>query len=629
MTHQMLEGMLNLPPPIFDLPPQNSAPSNDSGALRTFTEGPDPQRQLEMLERLGKGSFGAVYKAKHTPTGSFIAVKKMLVEDLEECLSEIEIMKECSCPQVVDYFGHFMKDEHLWIIMEYCGLGALGDVMALSKRKTLVETEIASILRHMLLGLEYMHSLGKIHRDIKPDNVLLNEKGECKLADFGVAGKSSTLEKRSTLTGTPYYIAPEVLKEDESGYDARADVWSLGICALQLAQGAVPYAELPPMKVMLYIANNPAPQLKGAENFTPSFNSFVTQSLIKDPAMRASSRLLLESEFIRKASTTSNEVTLASLIKDAGAAIKSAGGLESALKALKNAKPVGSPLVASGSVGGQVSPQLQRSPSLNQYGASPAPASQYGASAAPASNQYGASASPQLQRSPSNQYGASAAPSSQYGASAAPSNQYGAPSSQYGAPVSISTAEKGKSNSFLNLPSVSSQYGSPSGNSPRDGGLPAFNPYAPPSTSGQVPLRQGSGGIASPGAINRQASGSFSGALPQGPVRQPSSGVLTTAQVARPSSPISTPQEKLRDRRGSSPEVIRKNNTVSDKDKGRKKGPEIPESKAREEKPTIKKMLQKFLISRPSEKDLAKKKILFSTIFDDDYYGSGGKKKKK
>ncbi|PRP82266.1 hypothetical protein PROFUN_06278 [Planoprotostelium fungivorum] len=357
---------MNLPPPVIfdpamlaDLPPP-PPPIDDSSvtmfertnslcasmspfipkstSLSDFPYVAEPEKEFQMLERLGKGSFGAVYKALHLATNHVVAVKKMLAEDIEEALQEIDIMKECDLIQIVKYFGHFEQGDHLWIVMEYCGLGSISDAMLLSKKGRLTEDEIASVMRDCLLALSYMHETKKIHRDIKPDNILLNDEGMCKLADFGVAGKTSTVDKRSTLTGTPYYIAPEVLREDESGYDARADIWSLGVVALQFAQGYVPYAELPPMKVMLHIAKNPAPTVKNAAEYSPSLIGFLNACLVKEPSRRASAKALLQEEFIKRAKTPA--VAMATIVGSTSKALRDAGGLENALRTARGKPPL-------------------------------------------------------------------------------------------------------------------------------------------------------------------------------------------------------------------------------------------------------------------------------------------------
>ncbi|KAK7789783.1 hypothetical protein R5R35_012336 [Gryllus longicercus] len=259
-----------------------------------------PEEVFDIICKLGEGSYGSVYKALHKESGQVLAIKQVPVDtDLQEIIKEISIMQQCDSPWVVKYYGSYFKNTDLWIVMEYCGAGSVSDIMRLRK-KTLTEDEIATILCDTLKGLEYLHLRRKIHRDIKAGNILLNTEGHAKLADFGVAGQlTDTMAKRNTVIGTPFWMAPEVIQE--IGYDCVADIWSLGITALEMAEGKPPYGDIHPMRAIFMIPTKPPPSFREPDQWSPEFIDFVSRCLVKNPEERATASELLQHEFIGNA----------------------------------------------------------------------------------------------------------------------------------------------------------------------------------------------------------------------------------------------------------------------------------------------------------------------------------------
>lgn len=266
----------------------------------------DPTLIFEFLAQLGEGSYGSVYKALDKRDGKVVAIKVLEVEneDTTALVREIHILSQCHSKYIVAYKGAYEKDQHVWIVMEYCGAGSICDIMAICDL-VLDEAQIAVVLKKALLGLQYLHSQNKIHRDIKAGNILLTDDGECKLADFGVSAEvSHTMPKRTTTIGTPYWMAPEVLQAHE--YDGKADIWSLGITAIEMAVGEPPLSNIHPMRALFMIPNNPPPKLPHPEKYSPEFTDFIAVCLQKDPAKRPDATTLLKSHpFIVNAGPTS------------------------------------------------------------------------------------------------------------------------------------------------------------------------------------------------------------------------------------------------------------------------------------------------------------------------------------
>lgn len=260
----------------------------------------DPTTKYELLNELGKGSYGAVYKARDLRSSELVAIKVISLtegeEGYEEIRGEIEMLQQCSHPNVVRYLGSYQGEEYLWIVMEYCGGGSVSDLMNVAE-EPLEEYQIAYICREALKGLAYLHSIFKVHRDIKGGNILLTEQGEVKLGDFGVAAQlTRTMSKRNTFIGTPHWMAPEVIQE--SRYDGKVDVWALGVSAIEMAEGLPPRSTVHPMRVLFMISIEPAPMLEDKEKWSLVFHDFVAKCLTKEPRSRPMASEMLKHKFI-------------------------------------------------------------------------------------------------------------------------------------------------------------------------------------------------------------------------------------------------------------------------------------------------------------------------------------------
>ncbi|CAM9464427.1 unnamed protein product [Lampetra planeri] len=264
----------------------------------------DPAELWSVIGELGDGAFGKVYKAQNKESGVLAAAKVIETkseEELEDYMVEIEILALCDHPNIVGLLNAFYYENKLWIFIEFCPGGAV-DAIMLELERGLAEPQIRVVCKQMLEALNYLHTHRIIHRDLKAGNILLTFEGDVKLADFGVSAKNTrTLQRRDSFIGTPYWMAPEVVMCEtmkDAPYDYKADIWSLGITLIELAQMEPPNHELNPMRVMLKIAKNDPPSLSFPSKWSAEFTDFLKKCLDKNPETRWNAIQLLQHSFI-------------------------------------------------------------------------------------------------------------------------------------------------------------------------------------------------------------------------------------------------------------------------------------------------------------------------------------------
>eukprot|EP01121_Diplochlamys_sp_Union-15-3_P002769 TRINITY_DN1255_c0_g2_i2.p1 TRINITY_DN1255_c0_g2~~TRINITY_DN1255_c0_g2_i2.p1 ORF type:complete len:238 (+),score=41.19 TRINITY_DN1255_c0_g2_i2:243-956(+) len=222
-------------------------------------------------------------------------------------------MKSSKHQNIVEYVDSYLVADKLWVVMEYMDGGCLTEVLEQFDRIKLSEEEIALICFETLKGLSYIHTMHRIHRDIKSDNILLNLKGETKIADFGYAAQlTRQRDKRNTIVGTPYWMAPELIRGLK--YDQKVDLWSLGIMIMEMAEGEPPYMDSPPLRALFLITTKGIPDLKKPSDWSAEFRDFVRLCLQNDVDSRADAATLLQHAYVKKACSPS---VLAATIKKA------------------------------------------------------------------------------------------------------------------------------------------------------------------------------------------------------------------------------------------------------------------------------------------------------------------------
>eukprot|EP01130_Rhizamoeba_saxonica_P003821 TRINITY_DN1583_c0_g3_i2.p1 TRINITY_DN1583_c0_g3~~TRINITY_DN1583_c0_g3_i2.p1 ORF type:complete len:605 (-),score=123.16 TRINITY_DN1583_c0_g3_i2:142-1956(-) len=281
-----------------NLPPETEQTFN----LEDFVNPNNPTHRFENLKKIGEGGVGVIYSAEDKKTYGKVAIKEMELKpsQVDQLISEMAIMKSCVHPNIVEFIDGYLVNQKLWVVMELMDGGCLTDVLDEFRSIKMTEGQIAQVCKDSLLGLSYVHNQHRIHRDIKSDNILLNSKGEVKLADFGFSAQlTQDRAKRTSIIGTPYWMPPEMIQGEE--YGTKVDIWSLGIMIMEMAEGEPPYMDYPPLRALFLITTKGIPNLKKPKLWSDDMKDFLTKCLTVEPSNRPTSNEMLDHPFINSA----------------------------------------------------------------------------------------------------------------------------------------------------------------------------------------------------------------------------------------------------------------------------------------------------------------------------------------
>jgi len=294
---------------IFDLP------DDVNFKLTDLVNPEDPNLVYSNLHKIGEGGVGVIYSGLNIKTNNVVAIKQIQMKkgEIDSLVNEMAIMKNSMHPNIVEFKDAYLSHKILWVAMEFMDAGCLTDILEEYDNFKLTESQIAKICQDTLNALSFVHRHHCIHRDIKSDNILINRKGEIKLADFGFSVQlTKKISFRSSVIGTPYWMAPEMIKGEQ--YDTSVDNWSLGIMMMEMCEGQPPYIEYPPLRALFLISTKGIPPLnEDARSYSSELKEFLSQALKVNPKDRPNATQLLEHQFLKIACSTSQ---ICELIKD-------------------------------------------------------------------------------------------------------------------------------------------------------------------------------------------------------------------------------------------------------------------------------------------------------------------------